>query len=249
MEKINLVKKLAFTLAELLISLSIVGIIAELTIPMLISSVQKTTYETSAKVTFAKVNYVLVKMASDMGCVGDLKCTGLFTGDTNSSNLGSAIDDYFKVVKNCGNATTGSCFTTVAPNFDRTGTATNYGADGTAYKFITTDGINYYIFNNNNNCTNFSTNKSGHLTQRCGFILVDTNGSKLPNAMGRDVFKFWISNGKGPMLYPAGGIDDNNGGADSWWNATSGTRGCGNNTNAGDVCAGRLFENGWKMDY
>lgn len=247
MDKLEKIKKLAFTLAEVIIVIGIVGIVAEMVIPMLVNNVQKTVYVTSAKTTYAKVNSVLVKLALDRGCIGDLKCTGLFSGDTNSANLGNAIDDYFKTVKNCGNAGSGGCFSTVYPNFDKTGTTTNYDTDTAGFKFTTTDGMNYYVYNNNDGCASFSNAKSNHMTQRCGYILVDTNGSKLPNAMGRDVFKFWISNGKGPALYPAGGMDDKSGAGntDAWWK----TIGCGTSNNAGDACAGRIFENGWQMDY
>lgn len=248
MKRLNLFDKLAFTLAEVIIVLGIVGIVAEYTIPTLVKEFQKTSYSTSAKVIYAKFNSVLVKLAADSGCVGDLKCTGLFSGDTNSTNLGNALDDYFKIVKNCGTAASGGCFTNVYPNFDKTGTATNYDADTTAYKFTTIDGMYFYIFNNNDSCASVSNNRTNHLAQRCGYILVDTNGIKAPNTLGRDVFKFWISNGKGPALYPAGGADDKSGtgSTDVWWKTT----GCGTASNkSGDACAGRLFENGWIMDY
>lgn len=251
MARLVAIKKMAFTLAEIIIVIGIVGIVAEITIPMLVNNTQKTIYATSAKTTYAKVNSVLVKLALDNGCIGDLKCTGLFNlnSDPTSANLGNAIDNYFKVVKTCGNASGGGCFSTVYPNFDRTGTATNYDNDTNAFKFVTNDGMYYYISNNNDSCASFSNSKSNHMKQRCGSILVDTNGPKLPNAMGRDVFKFWISNGKGPALYPAGGPDDYNGTTDAWWNASSGPRGCGNNDNSGTSCAGRIFEKGWIMDY
>lgn len=241
-------KKMAYTLAEIIIVVGIIGIVAEMTIPALVTNVQNTTFAESAKKVYSDFNNILTRLANDTNCMGDLTCTGLFSSDTNSNNLGDAVDSYFKVIKLCANAA--GCFpTATAPNFDRTGTAVNYDTDGTGYKFITASKMSYFIYNQNNGCDDVSMNRTTNMKQRCGYIIVDTNGTKGPNAMGRDVFKFWITNGKGAILYPAGGSDDKNGGADSWWNATSGTRGCGNNNNGGAACAGRLLEDGWIMKY
>lgn len=236
--------KSAFTLAEILIVLGIIGIVAEYTLPSLIANFQKTSYATGAKKAYTIFNQALVRLASDNGCVGDLRCTGLFNGDTNSNNLGTALDDYFRIIKNCGNST--GCFTQpVYVNFDRTGGTTTYDSLTSGYKFITADGMSVFINNDNGGCASISMGRTNHLAQECGYIIVDVNGTQKPNAMGRDVFKFWISNGKGAALYPAGGPDDKAGGADSWWQTT----GCGTGGNSGTACAGRLIEQNWQMLY
>ncbi|MCK7521137.1 MAG: hypothetical protein MZV64_27335 [Ignavibacteriales bacterium] len=47
---------------------------------------------------------------------------------------------------------------------------------------------------------------------------VDINGPKKgPNYFGRDMFRFYITNGKGALLYPYGGSDANNTGTDLSW--------------------------------
>jgi len=237
--------KLAFTLAEVIIVIGIIGIVAEMTIPVLIKNFQQTTYAAGAKKVYSDFNNVLTRLANDTGCSGDLKCTGLFSGDTNSNNLGGALAAYFKIAKTCGNAA--GCFpTAVYPNYNNTGTVVNYDADGTGYKFIANNGMSYFIYNQNNGCDNVSMNRTNNMIQRCGYILVDTNDLKPPNAMGRDVFKFWITNGKGAILYPVGAADDKSNGSDTWWKTT----GCGTAGDmTGDDCAGRLLEEGWIMNY
>ena len=81
-----------------------------------------------------------------------------------------------------------------------------------AYKFITADGISVEIENyGNNSDDDWNTGNLGilsHMSQVCGIIRFDVNGSKQPNNFGRDVFGTYITNGRGASLYPGGGIDD-----------------------------------------
>ncbi len=82
---------LAFTLAEVLITLGIIGIVAALTIPTLINNAQKQQYVSIDKKTYSQLSQILIQIASDHGCVGDLKCTGLFDNDPTSQVLGDEI--------------------------------------------------------------------------------------------------------------------------------------------------------------
>ncbi|HNW25239.1 MAG TPA: type II secretion system protein [Candidatus Gastranaerophilaceae bacterium] len=70
--------KIAFTLAEVLIVLGIIGMIADLTLPSLIANFQKEQYVIALKKAYTTFNQALAMMSNDMGCPGDLKCTGLF---------------------------------------------------------------------------------------------------------------------------------------------------------------------------
>lgn len=87
------------------------------------------------------------------------------------------------------------------------------------------------------------------MTQVCGSIYIDTNGPMHgPNNFGRDIFAFWITNGKGPILYPMGADDDNTLG---WWKdpKTEFPRYCYPSHTDGAWCAGRILEEGWQMNY
>jgi len=248
--------KNGFTLAEVLITLGIIGIVAAMTIPTLMANNQKAQYVTALKKAYTQFNQVLVQIATDKGCVGDLRCTGLFEASTTNRSLGDELVKYFKVVKNCettagGGPSITGCLSRISDNYD--GSSARGDGDSTSYyRFITADGTGFLISNMQNNCTlNYSTNKTYNTTQVCGAINVDVNGRKGPNNKGMDVFVFYITNGKGPMLYPTGGVDD--GCTSSWcgyWQDSSGNpRTCYPGNKLGETCAGRIIEEGWEMNY
>ncbi len=73
--KNNLLKnKLAFTIAEVIIVLGIIGILVELTIPPLYYSVQKKIFVTRLAKSYSEVqtgfrNYMVIQNCSDMACL------------------------------------------------------------------------------------------------------------------------------------------------------------------------------------
>lgn len=251
----------AFTLAEVLITLGIIGVVAAMTIPTLISNYQKTQYVTQLKKAYATTNQALKQMAADNDCIDDLKCTGLFDTGSSQFSLGSALVKYFNVAKNCKINKNQSCWADVTnQNYDGSFTGTNPTYDSSdCYKFVTADGMSFFIYNYRNNCitdgsegsTNYSSGRTGNMKQTCAELHIDVNGLKKPNAIGRDTFVFYITNGKGAMLYPLGGADDKYNGAEGrWWTDDSGNpRRCYQNDKSGYHCAGRVMEEGWQMNY
>lgn len=249
-KKINHTK--GFTLAEVLITLGIIGVVASLTIP-LIQNYQKTQYVEALKKAYATTNQALKQMSADYGCIDDLKCTGLFNSTVTNQHyvLGEALVKYFKISKNCGTTVNNSCWPLITnKNYDGSFTGTNDTFDDyTYYKFITADGMSYAIGNYKNNCdtASDSSGKTGHMSQDCGTITIDINGLKKPNQLGRDTFWFFITNGKGASLYPRGGIDDNYGGNYNWWDRPS--KLCNSSNKNGSSCTGKIVEQGWSMNY
>lgn len=251
LNKLNYLK--AFTLAEILIVLGIVGVVAELTIPSLISNMQKQQYVTSLKKFYTNFNQVLNQVAADKGCIGDLRCTGLFKL-YDSETLGNEIVKYYKVTKNCKTSINLGCWTSKTNMYyDGSGTSTCTtggsscfdGSDSSGrYKFITADGMSVYIWGSDcNNTTN-------GLSNYCGYVHVDINGLKGPNRAGRDTFSFYMLNKNGPSLYPIGGSQDT---TYSWKNGTDSS--CAEvphptqDQRNGMSCTGRILEKGWQMDY
>lgn len=241
-------KKIAFTLAEILIVLGIIGIIAEMTIPTVMHNVEIQIYATSLQKFYSSATQALTLMANDYGCPGDFACTGVFSSDADY--LGKAIKPYFKIIKDCGTDSSGntSCFPSIINNaYDGTGGTYNSNAV-TSYKFVTADGMSVYINTAGGNCnTNYSNSGNGPMSKFCGWIHVDTNGLKGPNRNGVDNFNFWITNGKGAMLYPSGGIDDKYNGVNDYWNGPNPS--CQAGYTNGSFCSGRMSEENWRMTY
>lgn len=240
----------AFTLAEILITLSIIGIVASLTIPNMMANYQKTQYVVGLKKIYTQFSQVLIKMAADAGCVGDLGCafdsgydsdTGDYKVDfdTDLNEIGDKIASYFKVVRTCRqNVDTGCWANKVSRNIDNTNVSSDNDSKTSGYRFVTADGMFIQLADAPFRNCNFSYDK---VKKYCIPINFDVNGIKPPNTYGRDIHSFILMNDNGPKIYPEGGPDvyyyKNN-------NA------CGaNNSKDGFRCTGRVIEEGWEMNY
>jgi prepilin-type N-terminal cleavage/methylation domain-containing protein len=248
----------AFTLSEILITIAILGFVAAITIPAMTTDILRTQYETGVKESYALLNNILKKINVDYQCDNDLKCTGIFTTGKTTQTLGAELTKYLKVVLDCDITTTKNCWSdTTNDNFDGTGVNINLNTSAYYYKFIGTNGMTYavhsYTDDANPDCTNNASTgalgSNSFMSQVCGVIIVDVNGHKKPNTKGKDTFTFYITNGKGPLLYPSGGIDDNMSSTNNYWNK-SGQNYCFKGVNTeGKYCTARLIDNGWQMDY
>lgn len=232
----NCHKLTAFTLAEVLITLTIIGVVAALTIPVLMENSAKQQYVVGLKKAYTTWNQAILLMAVDSGCPGNLSC---FFDSADLNTMGDKISAYFKPIKICKSGVSDdSCFTpTEATHFD--GTSVSSVVVSSHYRFVTPDGMTFGLLNSYAGC--------GTTAPRIcmGDLEIDVNGLKKPNAMGRDIFLFTIVNDNGPTLYPVGG--PNNG----YWKTNNfcnvGYNG-GTSTYA-PFCTGRIMEEGWQMNY
>lgn len=249
----NLKKIRAFTLAEVLITLGIIGVVAQMTIPTLMNSYQKQIYLTGFKKAYSTANQALQLMAADNNCPGDLKCTGFF--DVDNTTFGDQFVKYFKIAKNCKDydvTNTLGCYADrITTNYDGrniSGTDISNGWDAWGYRFTTIDGMSWKVYISGG-CEDigYSNNVTNHLTQMCGNLSVDLNGLNGPNYIGKDIFEFFITNGRGPSLYPLGGVDDKTDG--SWKTAGGSPQFCYSGMPNGYLCSGRIIEEGWQINY
>src|SRR5574344_1829353 len=179
---------LAFTLAEVLIVLGIIGVVAAFTIPTLMKKIQDWDFKNAAKVAFSKSSQAVQKMNEDFSGV---------SSTFNTSNPGKFKDEfmkYFKVMKDCGisNCVPSSTTSSIYKSLSGISANTYEGGEG---QFVTTDGM---VFNIED--TIYSN----------VMIIVDVNGYlKKPNVYGKDTFTFQIIDntlvpmGKPGTLFPA----------------------------------------------
>lgn len=250
--KINLKKSLAFTLAEVLIVIAVVGIVAEMVFPALSDSYQKGQYVAGLVKARSAFQQAMTLLANDNNCPNDLSCTGLFG---SSTTLGTNIVKYFNIAKDCGTSTAGCWPASFNLNYDgSSGTTTDLTASASYYKFMTVDGMSWGVQGIDATCaTNYSagaTTTFGYGTSVCANVFVDINGIKPPNRRGRDVFMFYISD-KGPSLYPAGGSDIGSTAQTTYgyWVSLGTCKEGSTTTQNGSTCTGRIFDEGFKMTY
>ena len=251
----NLRIKSAFTLAEVLITLGIIGIVAALTIPSLMANYQKTQYVVELKKAYSEITQAMKLMANDAGCPDNLSCVDAFniaSGVGNANGVGNTFKKYFKLAKDCGSMYVETDENTKClPDsygrfYDGVGNRYNMNSDYYGYyTFITADGFSIAIYGLG--CVHNVLATNLNLSQTCGDVVMDVNGSKGPNNMGRDIFKFSITNGKGPAIYPTGGADDSDMmmGSQYWKDTGS----CTESNPNGNKCAARIIDEGWKMNY
>lgn len=174
---INLNKKnfKAFTLAEVLIALAIIGIVCAITLPILINNVRERQLKESAKGAYSKASQAVQQMVSD--------CGGTWCYSSTNQAY-SAIMKYFKVTKTCPNY---SCVpSTTASTIYKSlyGDAADTRWMVSAGELITIDGM-FWGFDD-----------------AWSLITVDVNGYiNSPNVLGVDVFMFQVVNNK---LLPMG---------------------------------------------
>lgn len=181
-----------FTLAEVLITLVIIGIIAAMTIPTLIKNTKNQQYVAAFKKANSVVSQALISIAKNNdAAVGDYS----FISNINF------IDEMAKVtnvLKKCN--TRADCL------------RNDYsykGLNGQIYTpemnkgLVTNDGMFFYFSPSGYPIYGLSEEDAA---QSLGRIVIDTNGNKPPNKIGLDFFYLYIVNGKG--IVPAGADDD-----------------------------------------
>jgi len=216
--------KTAFTLAELLIVLGIIGIVAALTMPSLTASYQKQEITTRLQKTISVLNQAIKRAEVDHG---------EYIHWEDGFDIGAQPyfekywKPYFNIVKDC--KTYSDCgYSQHAPFVDANGAVVAFGVADVNRRgtFILADGTIIII-------STTSSDTSGNLIPY-DIIFVDVNGPKKPNKLGRDVFQLVKGYPFGvlPLGYNLTDAEVNN-------NCKRG----GN----GSYCASKLMREGWKV--
>lgn len=211
-------KSFGFTLAEVLITLAIIGVVAAMTIPNLLKNNQDSELRTGYKKIYSEIAQATEKIVNENG----VDLVGLFTD-------GSVMRDYFKAYlnfsKECANTQSpGICWHATANYKSFSGDTPEVWAE--IYPgLVLNSGALLLFVNNGGNYINCNASCGG--IKRCGFILVDVNGFKKPNVIGRDIFVINIQKDKVTPGGISGDCDDNNCGSTIVTGASAKYAGCG----------------------
>ena len=186
----------AFTLAEVLITLGIIGVVAAMTMPSLITAKQEKATISTIKKNYSIFANALLMAQNDNG---ELYTWGI-TKDADGLNLVSSnLKPYLKIIEDCGVGEKSDCAPGDNGKFkDLTGRKrTEDFSSSDYYSFRLNDGTAVAIqlktkaecISSESSCMNF---------------YIDTNGKKYPNTLGKDIFYF---DGYGNGKLRAAGID------------------------------------------
>ncbi len=169
-----------FTLAETLITLVIIGIVAALTVPNMIIKHQKEETVIKLKKAYSTMSSIVNKAIFEHG---PMKNWEIEQGQTKEF-VDKYISPYLNVAKNCGYEYTGDCEFTIAYLNKRNNKIV---CGSNMYKLLLADNtlLLFQPVNKYDYTLNDITVPLSNLA-----VFIDINGAKGPNVLGRDIFYF-----------------------------------------------------------
>ncbi|MBO6086780.1 type II secretion system protein [bacterium] len=220
--------KKAFTLAEVLITLGVIGVVASITLPTLIKEYNKHAWVNALKQNYSLLNQGFKKMMADDGVefIADTEVWRAIGGsyscnrdvDISSDyckDFYAQLKKYFKIVR-IGKG--------ILNYSGINGSGETYEATVYKYKYRNSSSENIYWYNIiylsngamiwdysfyknpsiTSNCDAIHT-AGGHMCGQAGEFYIDVNGNRGPNEFGKDIFYFYIT--ERGQLAPYGGND------------------------------------------
>ncbi|MBR6163938.1 type II secretion system protein [bacterium] len=161
-----------FTLAEVLITLVIIGVIAAITVPTLITKYQKEQTVTRLKKAYSALSQTTQRAIADNGPIKTWEVGTAYSGPAATDFLNKYVTPYMSVMKKANNNLN---------DWDHKYYNVN---SETAYtqscsRFYLNDGTSVTAIIQTNNSTEIKIE-----------LFVDINGDKKPNNLGRDIFRY-----------------------------------------------------------
>ena len=260
-------KNNAFTYAETMITLLVIGIVVAIIVPSLQNSFEKIVYQTSFADTYKVFNKGLYNYSvgyagtrtetqEDGSTVEVKKVSTLNDGKLTSIHFfdeGNVIEKLAEQFR--GETKNRNCWEgkEILNNFDGSGNSKTNLNDLPC--FISGNHFIYTLEVLSSTCdidmrAESYNNKKHKLEHSCAVLYMDVNGEKAPNTFGKDVYAFIITNNANSSLYPVGGKlmsaipgGTKISGVSTWENS------CDAEHKDGRACAGRLVEQGMKIEY
>ncbi len=166
------VSRFGFTLAEVLVTLGIIGVVSAMTVPTLMQNHQRKTYVTQLHKSYNELSQALLQYQTDKNAV-NLTEAGL----TTTAAIQSFVKNYYKIVSECDTMTS-PCFADSYKNLN--GTVEN-SFDATPKSYVIASGAAIRPLYSNADGKIFN-------------MAVDINGQQGPNIVGRDLFFMGVYN-------------------------------------------------------
>lgn len=200
-------KKQGFTLSEILLVLSVIGVVAALTIPTLIQKINDSHQKAAWKKAFSSISQASISVLSDKG--GTFKYsfdTAGITDNKAAENLKNSFKVYLNAIKECNGTTTyggnGGGASVDGCWHKANEWAYLYGLGQPAKAtpgLILSNGSLVRFHIDKSDCS--YTTDAGQEVTICGYIQTDVNGFKGPNITGKDIFSIYLTES---FIYPSG---------------------------------------------
>lgn len=272
-------KKYGFTLAEVLLTLSIIGIIASLTVPTFVSNVQNSSNAArlASSVSTLENGFTTMLAKED---VDNLFETEAWINQDDRRRFAGSLGNFISITgyKDFNNANditnyygAGNGPFVMNANGSRNHTVDNQLAgylvqsEGASsihnHAVELKNGALVYILQNTeanpadkDNSETMVKQLGGSLYSLAADVWIDVNGADAPNTLGRDIFAFYL--GENGKLYPLGGkdvsiFDQPYAASLAIWSNASSQRRCldDNIAGGGYGCTARVIADGYKINY
>lgn len=174
---------LGFTLAEVLITLGIIGVVAAITIPAVLQNSQDQQTVSALKKANSTLSQAFTRAVQENGTPDNWN---MWDDGEGSLPALQKLVPYLNIMKNCSDLSSGCPATDIYKWLWR-------GDDQSFIDMLQlSDGTIIYATITNGACDDV-LGSSKALQDVCGYYLVDVNGFKKPNQWGKDLFKLWLT--------------------------------------------------------
>jgi len=194
-------KNKAFTLAEVLITLGIIGIVAALTMPSLIQKHKEKVTVVKLKKIYSVMSQAYLKAQQEHGTPEDWGIVETTMSGQSSAIITDILVQYLNVSKYCGRSK-GCWYDSFTMNLGGT-LNTNFNTHTDYSKILLADGTAIALYGFSVCANNYYG--LGLLNDVCAKFVTDINGPSPPNTYGKDVFWFYLTNNG---IVPMGTMDE-----------------------------------------
>lgn len=195
------IKNKGFTLAEVLVTLGIIGIVAAMTLPTLVNKYQEKVTVTKLKKIYSVLSQAYLFSVQEYGTPDNWGLMGRDAGDTeaeeytayNAINIRDKLLKNIKKLKTCNNAKKMTdCGVADKYYYRHGGTDTGISSSSSQSTAVASiDGSSIMIISNSG--SEGQNRGEKQLKQTYAIIYVDVNGVIPPNTWGTDLFGFYLT--------------------------------------------------------
>lgn len=235
--------KIAFTLAEVIITITIVAIVATMTISSIVAANQKTELEVRFVKSYKTIIYAVNMAVAQNGPIETWDWKDRVTVKERNDFIKEYFLSYLNVAKFCPDSSVKGCFPDVIYKL----------LNGSKWKKITNSSGQVLLADGTSvDFSLYSACASVDKLKKCLIFRIDTNGPKKPNVVGLDYHEFIFYPASGEFLPHGINIESSYDEKTNRFEKNTLEKiqaNCNKNGGPGWFCSARIIQDGFKMNY